>query len=111
MAALALLVTKYMVANVFFMLIFIFAVWYALDLLELEFDMPWWLSITFFTYVFHDMILEMLEKLVFVFGGANPLFALLDYMFIPLITFGVIVLVASGLRRLKPLWSVLCGFR
>ena len=109
--AFILFVTRFMVYNLPLMVVFIVACWYALDFFNLDIEMPWWVSITFFTYVFHDMVLEMLEKLFLVLGGTKPLMALLDYIFMPVITFFVIALVASVLKRIKPLWNVLCGFR
>lgn len=108
---LLLFVTKLMVLNVPLMVLFVLSLWFSLDLINLECEMPWWLSITFFTYAFHDMVLEMLEKLWLVLAGSNPLFALLDYLFMPIIAFVVIAIVASFLRRIRPVWGLLCGYR
>lgn len=92
---------------------YILAMWFAIDLMKLE-DVifPWWTEITFFTYVAHDMFLEALEKLFFVVFGNGPFFALVDYLFMPIAVFIVLVAVAYiGKKRFSVLWRIACGGR
>lgn len=110
-AAALLFCTKYLVLNPITMAAFILCVWFALDYVNLDCEFPWWMRITFFTYVFHDIVLEMLEKAFLLVGGKSPLLALIDYLFMPFVTFGVIVLIAWILRHNKMLWRILCGDR
>ena len=93
------------------MITFIFCVWISLDIINLDIDMPWWLSISFFSYVFHDMILEMLEKVFLIMFGKKTICAIVDYIFMPWICFCIIVIVAFVLRKNKKIWGVLSGFR
>lgn len=55
--------------------IFLFAAfWYALDLIPSlgSASLPWWMYAGFFTYVSHAMLLDSLEKLLYVTGGRIP---------------------------------------
>ena len=90
------------------------AIWFVLDLITIPSDkaLPWWMSITFFTYVAHDIPLEALEKVIFILGGSTSPMALLDYIFAPLIIEVVLIFIAYILIRLTPkLWSLLSGGR
>ena len=116
---LGLLYTAFMVLsnmrfiNLYTQILLFVAMWFALDLINLdEKKFPWWMSITFFTYVAHDVFLEMFEKIFLKLFGTQPIFALLDYIFMPIVTFWVLVLIAWLLRKCAPhVWKVVTGAR
>ena len=105
------LATKIMVLNNITMVAFLLTVWFSLDVFKLELDMPWWLKITFFIYVFHDIVLEAMEKLFLLVFGNNPLMALFGYLFMPLFCLIIIIFFACIIRHVKPLYNILIGFR
>ena len=75
-------------------------------------ELPWWMKITFFTYVAHDMILETFEKLYLYFFGIEWYLALIDYVLMPIIIFGVLVTIAYILKRFIPkVWYIISGGR
>ncbi len=83
-----------------------------MDVKELSMTTPWWIRITFFVYVSHDIILEIFEKIVLLVWGVNPIFALLDYLFMPVIVFVVLYIIACVLRKYTPkIWSIATGGR
>jgi hypothetical protein len=111
---LATMFTGFRIWNFVTKLLFIFAVWFALDCIPQleERKFPWWMSITFFTYVAHDAILEAFEKVIMRVFGLIPLFALLDYIFTPLIIEMVLIGVAYVLKKFLPMvWKLLTGSR
>ena len=88
------------------------ALWFALDLFSFPSAYPWWMRISFFTYVSHLFVLESLEKIVLIVFGKKPLAALLDFLFMPIVVFILLVLIAALLRKWFPrLWLVLTGSR
>ena len=98
--------------NTIIRLAFFVATWFAVDIFKNDHDYPWWMKITFFTYVAHDALLEMLEKLVLIVLGKRTIFALLDYIFVPLIVFAILAGIAAFLRRfLSKVWRVITGER
>lgn len=94
-------------------ILFYFAMWFALDMLPVARQkLPWWMSITFFTYVAHEVVLETLEKVVYKVSGANPVFALLDYIVMPWITLTILVGLAYLLKKWLPrFWGFITGAR
>ena len=93
-------------------LMFFAAFWFAVDLLPLKKQYPWWMKITFFTYVGHDIFLEAYEKIILVVFGKGVLFALLDYILVPLMVFATLVVIAAFLRKFAPkVWKVCTGMR
>lgn len=88
------------------------ALWYALDCFSLERELPWWMKITFFTYVAHDLVLEVLEKLLLIVLGRQPIWALTTYIFVPIVVFFALVVAAMVLKSCLPrVWKVLTGAR
>jgi len=86
--------------------------WLAMDLLSYAKEPPWWLKCTFFYYCAHDMILESVEKVILIVGGRSIGMALIDFIFAPVITFGILVLGAWMLRKyMSPIWKLLNGNR
>ena len=96
-------------------LVVLFAVslWFFLDFWELEsVSLPWWMSITFFIYVSHDMFLEAMEKIFLKVFGISPIMAILDYCLMPFLTLGVAILVSKVLQLLCPaVWKLVTGSR
>lgn len=107
------LVSGFKFWNFAFQIAFFLGIWFAIDLLAIhDKKLPWWMSITFFTYVAHDVFLQAFEKIVWVIGGNSSLFALLDYIFMPLLVEGFLILVAFFIRKWTPLlWRILTGNR
>lgn len=93
-------------------LLFILATWFSLDLVPLKKQFPWWMRISFFTYVAHDLFLEAFEKIVFMLFEDGAIFALLAYIFIPIMVFFVLVIIAAFLKKFTPkVWSIATGMR
>lgn len=94
-----------------FKIIFFIACWYALDLLQIK-KTFWWMEITFFTYVAHDMPLEALKKLYAMAFGVSSITSLVEYMFLPIIIEVLLIGIAFLLIKYLPkLWTVMCGGR
>lgn len=94
-----------------FQIVFFIACWYALDLVRIK-KIYWWMEITFFTYVAHDIPLESFEKNYFMIFGHSPISSLIDYIFMPLIVETLLIAVAYILIKFTPkVWKVICGGR
>ncbi len=107
-----LLLTDFRWCGMFGRLLFCVALWYALDTFSFEKDWPWWMKITFFTYVSHDIVLEIIQKLIFYALGNRPIWALVTYIFVPIFVFIILVFIATLLQRFLPrLWRILTGAR
>lgn len=94
------------------LLIFI-AIWFALDLIDLEcIKCYWWMYITFFIYVCHDAFLESFKKVIWKVGGNNAALALLGYLFLPFVMYVFLTFVAYVMRRYIPMvWNITTGNR
>lgn len=109
---LGMLITQFRWYNIFFQVILFLSIWFAMDIVEYKKELPWWMSITFFTYVAHDVFLEVFEKVLWIIFGNNHIVALLDYIFMPFIVFGFLVLIAYIMRKYFPvIWKLLTGDR
>ena len=86
-------------------------IWISADILAINKEPSWWLRISFFIYCSHHMILESVEKIFLILLGKNYTGALLDFIFAPMITLLIILCLAAILRRIHPVWAVLCGGR
>lgn len=106
------LVTGFQLWNIWLQIIFYVALWVALDLfIELK-KVPDWMKLSFFTYVAHDIFLEAFEKLFFVVLGSNPIWALIDYVFMPGFVLMVLISISVVLKKYLPwLWQILVGWR
>jgi fucose 4-O-acetylase-like acetyltransferase len=107
------LVTVFKYWNFIAKILFFIAIWYACDLFTSEnTKYPWWMSITFFTYVAHDVFLEAFEKIVWKVFGNHAIFALLDYIFMPLAVEALLIGIAYIMRRKLPvIWKIITGDR
>ncbi len=85
--------------------------WIAADVLAVNKEPFWWMKISFIIYCSHSMILESIEKVFFIVFGKNMLGAFLDFVFAPIITVGIIILISMVVKRIKPLWKLLSGNR
>lgn len=104
------LIRGFRTSNVVMISLFCISLWFVLDKFVHEDNLPWWMQLTFFTYVAHDMLLEAFEKILFVVGGSNPVAALLDYLFMPMIVMLVLIGVAYGLKNKLPVvWKTITG--
>ncbi len=105
--------TGYYCWNFWMESLFFVALWYAVDIVSFpQKGLPWWMSITFFTYVAHDAVLEAFEKIFLLMFGKAPVWALVDYLLMPVLVEVVLIAVAYILRRYLPgLWHVLTGGR
>lgn len=93
--------------------LFIIAVWFALDLIDFtKFKVYWWMTISFFSYVTHDIILQSMKKMVWVFFPHNGTVAFLEYIFVPLMVEVFLILIAFLWKKYLPCtWKVLTGSR
>jgi hypothetical protein len=106
------LITAFQIWNVWLEIVFFIAIWFAMDLYNREVAIPWWMKITFFTYVAHDIFLEAYEKVILIIFGNKPMWALLDYIFTPVAVFVTLLVIASIFRRFLPkIWGILVGER
>ena len=87
------------------------AIWILADCFAVSRDLKWWVTISFFIYCSHSMVLESLEKVILVVLGKNLFGAALDFFLAPIITLVILVITAYLLRKIKPLWRVLTGNR
>ncbi len=88
------------------------SIWFALDIWEFSIEFPWWMHITFFIYVAHDVFLEAFEKILWIVGGNKPIFALLDYLLMPGFVVAFLIVLAYILRKYVGIvWKVLNGGR
>ena len=86
--------------------------WFVLDFVESGKELPWWMKITFFVYVSHDLVLEVIKKVFWFVGGNKPALALLSYIVSPVALYLILIGVAYVLRHFLPhLWMILSGGR
>lgn len=105
-------ITGYKYTGYIFDLLFIISLWFVFDLFNLEIELPWWMSITFFSYVIHDAFLELFEKILFLLFNNNHLIALLDYILMPIVVELVIIIFAYLLNKYLPkIYMVITGSR
>jgi surface polysaccharide O-acyltransferase-like enzyme len=106
------LVTGFRVWNIWTQLGFVIAFWLAFDFVKIPEQTPWWMQITFFTYVAHDIVLEVMKKVILIVTKANPSIALAEYICLPVLVFGILVLIAYLMKKIMPsVWKVLSGGR
>ena len=107
------MITSFRFWNIVTKSILFIAIWFACDWVSRkERSFPWWMKITFFTYVSHDIFLEALEKLFLILFGVKPIFALLDYLLMPLVVQLLLVVIAFFMQKCSPvMWRILTGDR
>lgn len=85
--------------------------WIVYDFLAIEKEPAWWVKISFISYVSHEMILEPIEKIIFLTLGNNLLGAIIDYIFAPIFTMTIIIFFSYILKNIPILWKILSGNR
>lgn len=99
--------------NFFTEILFYFAIWYVLDLINISLiEIPWWMTITFFTYVAHDVLLEAIEKVFLIVFGTSSYFAIIDYIIMPIAVEMILIIIAYFMRKKLPIvWRLITGGR
>ncbi|MCR5760944.1 MAG: acyltransferase [Sphaerochaetaceae bacterium] len=85
--------------------------WISFDIFNCRKEPKWWEKISFFIYVSHEFFLESIEKLFLIFLGKTLIGMTIDYIFSPIITFFLIVLLAKLLQKNQRLWKIMSGNR
>ena len=86
------------------------AIWLGMDMLPRDVKSKKWMRWTFFYYVAHDMVLEVIEKIWYLVLGNTNMGAFTDFIIAPLVTLGILVFVSSILsKRLPKTWKILTG--
>lgn len=78
------------------------SLWISFDGIEYEGTPKWWFSISFYIYCIHDIFLEAFEKIFLLVFGNGSIFALLDFIFIPIIVVVICIFSAMILKRYLP---------
>ena len=105
-------VTRFTFWNFWTQILFYVALWLALDFFPFASKTPWWMSITFFVYVAHDLLLKPYAKIFYIVFGNYPAYALRAYILLPWLVYFTLAVIAYILqRRLPKIWSVLNGAR
>lgn len=98
--------------NVLVVILLCITFWWSFDGVSYETSPKWWMGISFFIYCAHDIFLEGLEKIFLLVFGKKSIWALLDYIFMPVIVMLICIFCATILRSYLPLmWKVLTGGR
>lgn len=107
------LVTSFRYWNLITEILLFIAIWFACDWIPWrDSELPWWMKITFFTYVAHDIFLEAFEKIFLIVFGVRPIFALLDYLLMPLLVELALIMIAYFMKKWMPvIWKILTGDR
>ncbi len=94
-------------------IVVIISVWYMFDAFSFTAKEPKkWMYYSFFIYCAHDFILEALEKLWLIFVGKKVWAATIDFLFAPVITVSILILVANFIKKTMPgVWKVINGNR
>ena len=85
--------------------------WIAGDFFAISGRVPACLTISFFLYVSHQYLLEILEKIFYLLLGKTFYGAVIDYFFAPILTVAILTALAMLLRRWKLIWLALAGGR
>ena len=59
-------------------------------------------GVTFLIYALHPIILESVEKMIFIFLPHTPIIAIMDYLVAPAITLIIVVLVGKAWKKILP---------
>lgn len=88
------------------------SLWLAFDGINYEHMPKWWLGISFYIYCIHDIFLEAFEKIFLLVFGTGSIFALLDFILMPVIVVAICIFSAMVLRKyFLPVWKILTGNR
>ena len=88
------------------------AIWVVADIVLVFASIPWWAHLSFAIYVMHSMILESIEKFFLVLIGRTLIGAIVDFIFAPILTVIIIIVVAWISQRIVPrAWGISMGGR
>lgn len=87
----------------------IFVFWISFDLI-IKNNPKWFFKTSFMIYISHEIILESIEKVIYIFFPHNEYIALLDYFISPIITVCIIVCLSRLLSKHK-VYMLLSGNR
>jgi peptidoglycan/LPS O-acetylase OafA/YrhL len=98
-----------------FRLIYICALWFAFDAVP-RFKVCNWMSNSFFIYCSHLMILQCVQRVCDILigktGHIQPLLYVVEYIFLPMVIIGCLIVFAELLKNKAPkLWGILTGSR
>lgn len=88
----------------------IICTWIVLDICAVNREPKEFMKDTFFIYLSHEMILEPIEKIVYLLFGDTNMWALFDYLFAPVLTIAILLLIAELLKKIK-IYKYLVGGR
>lgn len=92
-------------------IILVICFWFAFDLVVTEKTIKLE-NISFFVYCIHSLILESFQKIIFLFGDKNMLFASIRYFIPPCLTYFIIIAIALFMDRFMPkTFKVISGGR
>jgi peptidoglycan/LPS O-acetylase OafA/YrhL len=86
---------------VFIRLLSVICMWIIFDILAIETKPKQWMKYSFVMYVSHTMVLEPIEKIIFLLLGNNIVGASIDYFVAPLLTTFVICSVCFILEKIN----------
>ena len=73
---------------------------------------PWFFRISFFIFCLHGMVLESIEKIIYISLGNNVMCAYVDYFLAPVLTLCIILIIAKFLSsKCVHIWKILNGNR
>lgn len=92
--------------------IVLFLFWNVANFLPLAKHPQWYVRVSFFMYCTHSVILESIEKILFVLGHNKVCMPLVDYIVAPVCTLAIIYIAAYILKNYcQPVWKVVTGER
>lgn len=83
------------------LLVLVICFWFAFDLVVTEKTIKLE-NISFFVYCIHSLILESFQKIIFLLGDKNLLFATIHYFIPPCLTYFIIIAIALFMDRFMP---------
>ena len=104
--------TQFLVFHISFCTVSAVSSWYLFDCFGKKAWSVAITSITFFIYSAHGTVLEFFQALDNVIFPTNAVTALLEYLFLPIVTLALLVLISKGMKRYtKRLWTIVNGGR
>lgn len=91
-------------------IIFCAALFFSLDLLR-DFEIKWWMNISFFIYCAHMYPLQLIQELILKLSK-NEIIMVISYLVMPIVVVILLILAAKIMKNKIPkLWCVLTGGR
>lgn len=86
--------------------------WMAMDLVRIKETPKWWMTISFFIFCTHSLILESIEKVFLLLLGNTMMGSVVDFILAPIIALGIITGAAYILKyRMYTVWKIVTGNR